>query len=123
MQYRTKTILLLLGAFAIMGLAMAMLGIFKSVDPGDVFAIVLFLLLIGVRYLLGVLIGKAAQRRGRGYAGWVVCSLIFGPLIVWIAYLIFVHSRPPVLLPALRQDTYPVPAEAEELPGENQTNG
>lgn len=118
MQYRTKTILVLLSAAAIMGLAMAWLGIFKTV-----LAVVLSLLLIGIRYLLGVLIGKAARRRGSGYAGWVVCSLIFGPLIVWIAYLIFVQWRYPALLPALGPDTDPVSVEAEEPPGENETNG
>jgi hypothetical protein len=68
----------------------------------DFLPIVLFVGLIALRWWLGHLIGTAAMRRGRGFMGWVVCSLIFGPLIVWIVYLIFVHSRPPVLLPQLR---------------------
>lgn len=88
----------------------------------DLLPLVLFIAFVAVRWWLGRLIGMAAARRGRGFLGWVVCSLIFGPLIVWIVYLIFVHSRPPVLLPALRADTCPVPDEAEEQPDGNQTN-
>jgi hypothetical protein len=50
--------------------------------------------LIIVRWWLGSIIGKAAERLGCGYLGWLICSVLFGPLIVWIVYLIFVHWRP-----------------------------
>ncbi len=70
-----------------------MVGHLKSVDSGDILAIVLFLLLVGVRYYVGVLIGKAAQRRGSGYAGWVICSLLLGVLVTWAVYMVFVHWR------------------------------
>jgi len=80
-----------------------------------VLPLVLLLSIVAVRWWLGHLIGKAAMRRGRGFIGWVVCSVIFGPLIVWIVYLIFVHSRPPVLLPQLRD------ADPIEPPEESST--
>ena len=58
---------------------------------------ILFVLIAGfvaLRWWLGYVIGNAAVRRGCGYMGWIISSLIFGPLIVWIVYLIFVHWRP-----------------------------
>ncbi len=87
----------------------------------DILPLVLFVGFMAVRWWLGHLIGKAAMRRGRGFIGWVVCSLIFGPLIVWIVYLIFVHSRPPVLLPAFRADANVVQDE-EEAPSQPEEN-
>jgi hypothetical protein len=63
-----------------------------SVAP-TLFAILGIGAVILLRWWLGSLIGRAAQRRLCGYLGWVIASLIFGPLLVWIVYLIFVHWR------------------------------
>jgi hypothetical protein len=56
--------------------------------------ILIFGALIGLRLWLGTVIGNAALRRGCGYMGWIICSLVVGPLFVWFVYLIFVHWRP-----------------------------
>ena len=58
------------------------------------FVVVIILVFVGLRVFLGYLIAGAAVRRGCGYLGWLISSLLFGPLIVWIIYLIFVHWRP-----------------------------
>jgi hypothetical protein len=71
----------------------------------DFIPILLFIGLIALRWWLGKLIGEAALRRGSGYMGWIICSLIFGPLIVWIVYLIFVHWKP---------TNFGIPYESEE---------
>ena len=47
-----------------------------------------------VRLTIGDFIGEAAERRKSGYGWWVATSLVFGPLLVWIVYLLFVHWRP-----------------------------
>ena len=52
-----------------------------------------FALLIAFRLFFGTIIATAAMRRNCGYNGWRISSLIFGPLYVWIVYLIFVHWR------------------------------
>jgi hypothetical protein len=61
-------------------------------DTGLIAAIIIAFVLL--RWWLGSLIGRAAERRGCGYLGWSMCSLFIGPLVVWIVYLIFVHWRP-----------------------------
>ncbi len=77
----------------------------------DFIPIALFVVLLALRWWLGTLIGNAAQRRGRSPVGWLIGSLIVGPLTVWLVYLIFVHWRAPKLLPQLRDDA---PLESEE---------
>jgi hypothetical protein len=60
----------------------------------DLILIAIFVGFAVLRWWLGYVIGNAAVRRGCGYMGWIISSLIFGPLVVWIVYLIFVHWRP-----------------------------
>jgi hypothetical protein len=55
---------------------------------------VVILAFVSLRIFFGNLIGSAANRRNCGYAGWSISSLLIGPLIVWIVYLLFVHWRP-----------------------------
>ena len=60
----------------------------------DLLFLAVFAAFVGLRWWLGHVIGNAAMRRGCGFMGWVISALIFGPLVVWIVYLIFVHWRP-----------------------------
>jgi len=62
---------------------------------------------------LGTLIGKAALLRGCGYGEWVVASLIVGPLIVWIVYLLFVHWKPINFGTPYQEDSESSPEENE----------
>ena len=49
---------------------------------------ILFLLLVGAVFIwLFVLVGKAADKRGRSSGGWVVFALIFSPFAAWIVLL------------------------------------
>ena len=64
-----------------------------SVGEEIVAGLAIVALIIG-RLWLPFIIGKAAERRGSGLVGWVIAAFIFGPLIVWIVYLLFVHWRP-----------------------------
>lgn len=56
--------------------------------------IAIFVVCYALFWWFGILIGNAALRRGSGYMEWVVASLIVGPLIVWIVYMLFVHWKP-----------------------------
>jgi hypothetical protein len=65
----------------------------------DLFLAVIIAAFVGLRVFFGYLIGSAANRRNYGNTGWMISSLIIGPLIVWIIYLLFVSWRPIVLAP------------------------
>lgn len=54
----------------------------------------IFAAFMGLRWWLGHVIAKSAMRRGCGFIWWVYASLLVGPMVVWIVYLIFVHWRP-----------------------------
>jgi hypothetical protein len=49
---------------------------------------------LALRVWLGFIIAKAAQRRVAGFGGWIVASLLVGPLITCVVYLVCVHGRP-----------------------------
>lgn len=55
------------------------------------------LILLCIRCLAPFWIARAAQKRGRGYVGWIISGLIFGPAIVSLVYLCTAH-RAPILL-------------------------
>lgn len=84
--------------FLILGLAVFAVGCVLSYGSGDgldgVFLTVLIIAFFAVRFGLGYVIGKAAQRRNCGFDGWFFWGGLFGPLIVWVVYLCFVHWRP-----------------------------
>lgn len=76
---------------------LAWTGIFNSlVDSEMLLVAIAIIAIVLLRWWLGSLIGKAAARRNCGYLGWSLCSLLFGPLLVWIVYLCFVHWRPKI---------------------------
>jgi hypothetical protein len=81
----------------VFGLAVLAIGCILSYTSGagwdGVFFTVSIIAFFAVRYGFGYLIGNAAERRDCGNTGWRICSLLFGPLLVWIVYLIFVHWR------------------------------
>lgn len=78
-----------------LGAALAALAFVNDIVPVIIFVAVLVLVGWG-RWRLGSVIGKAAIRRGRSndHSGWAICSLLIGPLPVWLFCLIFIHWRP-----------------------------
>ena len=82
----------------VFGISVLAIGCIISYTSGagwdGVFATMLIIAFVAIRLGFGYLIGKAAERRGGDLARWTVCSLLYGPLLVWIVYLIFVHWRP-----------------------------
>ena len=49
---------------------------------------------LAFRCLAPFWIGRAARKRGQGHGGWIVCGLLFGPLIVGLIYLCTAHRAP-----------------------------
>lgn len=60
--------------------------------PDAVFVIFIAAFLCG-RLFFAHLIARSAWVRCCGYAGWLVAGVIFGPMLVFIPYLAFVHWR------------------------------
>jgi hypothetical protein len=90
---RSKISIILGSGFLIVCL-LAWAGILEGVDVVEILLVVLIIAFVLLRWWLGCVIGGAAAKRNCGRTGWVICSLLFGPLLVWIVYLILVHWRP-----------------------------
>lgn len=95
-------VLIVVGSAAVIVFFLAWAGVFQGVDAGEILLAAFIIAFVLLRWWLGCVIGRAAEKRRCGRTGWVIFSLL-GPLIVWMVYLIFVHWRPVVTAPGIEQ--------------------